>query len=271
MTTPAATRYQGDFVAWSGGAMLIGPSAGPPITPHSHYAIQIAMGEPPGLRAQVGRNGPWAEAAGVIIPARTTHTIDVSRCDWNVVMFIEPETLRGRALTARLNGKGEMMPPERVAPFMAAMGKAWRIDRDIDAVRRTCMDFVGELAQTAELQVSDPRVIKAVEYIGERIQQSVTLEEVAQQVNLSPSRFRHLFVAQTGMPLRTYLLWRRLLFVWDRLMEGESLSAAAHLAGFADSAHLSRTARNMFGLPPSALQMCGPLSEAARTPRRHFG
>ena len=31
-------------------------------------------------------------------------------------------------------------------------------------------------------------------------------------------------------------------------MEGESLSGAAYAAGFADSAHLSRTSRTMFGL-----------------------
>jgi AraC family transcriptional regulator len=266
-----ASRYQGDFLAWNGGALLIGSSAGPPIAPHSHYAIQIAIGAPAGLRMQFGRNGAWAECAGGIVPSRTTHTIDVSDCEWSAVMFVEPETLRGRALTARLHGNHELLAPERCAAFLSAMEKAWQVDRDADAVRSVCSSFIGELARTAELQVSDARVLRAVEYIGERTDHAVTLEEVAGLVHLSPSRFRHLFVAQTGMPLRTYVLWRRLLSVWDRLMEGETLSAAAHSAGFADSAHLSRTARDMFGLPPSALQMVGPLSEAGRTPRRHFG
>lgn len=267
----APARYQGDFLAWNGGALLIGSSAGPPIAPHSHYAIQIAVGAPEGLKVQFGRNGPWAPCAGAIVPSRATHTIDVSGCEWSAVMFVEPETLRGRALTARLRGKQELLAPERCATLLAAMEKAWRIDRDSDALRFVCTSFIGELAQTAELQLSDARVLRAVEYLGERVDQAMTLEEVAALVHLSPSRFRHLFVAQTGMPLRTYLLWRRLLFVWDRLMEGESLSSAAHSAGFADSAHLSRTARNMFGLPPSALQMAGPLSEGTRVPRRQFG
>jgi AraC-like DNA-binding protein len=72
------------------------------------------------------------------------------------------------------------------------------------------------------------------------------------------------------MPLRSYVLWRRLLHVWTLLVQGESLSAAAHAAGFADSAHLARTARTMFGLPPSALQMSGPLSVGARLHKPHF-
>lgn len=34
-------------------------------------------------------------------------------------------------------------------------------------------------------------------------------------------------------------------------MRGSSLTEAAHVAGFADSAHLSRTFRSMFGIAPS--------------------
>jgi AraC-like DNA-binding protein len=61
------------------------------------------------------------------------------------------------------------------------------------------------------------------------------------------------------MALRPYILWRRFLRVWELLMAGESLSTAAHRAGFADAAHLTRTSRRTFGFPPSALQMAAPL------------
>ncbi|MCY7308647.1 MAG: AraC family transcriptional regulator, partial [Rhodoferax sp.] len=116
---------------------------------------------------------------------------------------------------------------------------------------------------------SDPRVLAAVEYIRQRVDQAVSLPEVAKAANLSPGRFRHLFLEETGMPLRTYVLWRRLLHVWTLLTNGETLSSAAHAAGFADSAHLSRTSRTMFWLPPSVLQMKGPLSACARKAQQH--
>ena len=80
---------------------------------------------------------------------------------------------------------------------------------------------------------------------------------------LSPSRFRHLFVEETGVGLRPYILWRRFLRVWELLAEGASLSTAAHAAGFADAAHLSRTSRSMFGFPPSAMQVAAPRHERA--------
>jgi AraC family transcriptional regulator len=72
---------------------------------------------------------------------------------------------------------------------------------------------------------------------------------------LSPSRFRHLFAEQTGMALRQYILWRRFVSVWEHRMNGESLSTAAHAAGFADSAHLTRTSRRMIGIPPSLMDI----------------
>ena len=57
------------------------------------------------------------------------------------------------------------------------------------------------------------------------------------------------------MGLRPYVLWRRFICAWGLLMSGESVSAAAHGAGFADSAHFARTSRQTFGFPPSALQL----------------
>ena len=54
--------------------------------------------------------------------------------------------------------------------------------------------------------------------------------------------------------------------LFDTLMDHlvKDLSTAAHEAGFADAAHLTRTSRRMFGFPPSALQVAGPLRPELR-------
>jgi AraC-like DNA-binding protein len=270
MGKQAANRYRGDFVAWTGVCGFIGEGGGDaPIAPHSHYAIQLVIGAPAGLRVQFGRHGQWQSCAAALIPSRAVHSIDVSECEMSLVLFIEPETPEGKALSTRLQGKLEVLDPQTVAAGAERLQRAWRVERSHDAVKAICMQLVQEVSNTAPRRdPSDPRVLAAVEYIRQRVDQPVTLPEVARAANLSPGRFRHLFVEETGMPLRTYVLWRRLLHVWTLVMRGESLSSAAHAAGFADSAHLSRTARTMFGLPPSLLQMGGPLS--ARGPgRRH--
>ena len=61
----------------------------------------------------------------------------------------------------------------------------------------------------------------------------------------------HLFSREMGLPIRRYTLWLRLRDVFLSLAEGCSLTEAAHRAGFADSPHMSRTFRGMFGIPPS--------------------
>jgi AraC-like DNA-binding protein len=269
MDTTGPSHYQGDFVAWNGGAIFIGSGAGA-ISPHAHYAIQLVAGTPSGPRVQFGPRGEWRSAPAALIPSRATHSIDVKDCRTSVVIFVEPETTEGRALTARLQGQPEILGADAVAAAMARLEAAWRTEQSADAVRATCMQLVRELAHTTVREPSDPRVLQAVAYLRERVTQSVTLEEVAAAVHLSPSRFRHLFVEETGMPLRTYALWRRMLHVWELVMEGETLSRAAHAAGFADSAHLSRTSRSMFGLAPSVMQMGGPLSARARTAKHHL-
>jgi AraC family transcriptional regulator len=265
MSRAAVGQYHGDFVAWNGGCLLIGEGHGS-IAPHAHYSIQIAFGRPEGLRVQMG-HGAWQSCAAAVIPSRARHSIDVTDCAWSGVVFVEPETPEGRALTTRMNGGMEILDGRLIAAMTQKLGHAWRTEQSRSAVEAVCRAFVQELTNTATRTPSDPRVLTAIEYIGQRIETSITLPQVAKVAYLSPGRFRHLFVAETGMPLRTYVLWRRLLKVWSLLMQGQTLSEAAHAVGFADSAHLSRTSRTMFGTTPSALQMSGPLSQRERAQR----
>ena len=273
LSAGSSRPYEGDFAAWSGGGAFIGQGGGSaPIAPHAHYAIQIAIGMPSGLRVQFGRGGEWQPCAAALVPSRVTHTIDVAQCSLSAVIFVEPETTEGRALSARLGRTPQCIDTSALERPMGCLEEAWRVEQTPRAVERACRALVRELAGTATAsEPSDARVLSAIAHIVARIDDAPSLEEVARLVHLSPSRFRHLFVAETGMPMRTYVLWRRLLHVWSLLMSGATLTSAAHAAGFADSAHLSRTARTMFGLPPSVLQMKGPLSARLREAGSHLG
>ncbi|OHU86258.1 MULTISPECIES: AraC family transcriptional regulator [Pseudoalteromonas] len=73
-------------------------------------------------------------------------------------------------------------------------------------------------------------------------------KDIAQSLELSESRFLHLFKENMQLPWRPYLLWRRLICAIQSLSRGDSATHAAHIAGFADSAHLSRTFKKQFGI-----------------------
>jgi AraC-like DNA-binding protein len=70
---------------------------------------------------------------------------------------------------------------------------------------------------------------------------------------LSESRLQHLFRDQVGVPIRRYLLWHRYLTALSLLADGASVTRAAHAAGFAGSAHLTRTAVRMNGFTPTKM------------------
>ncbi len=256
--------YVGHFVPWDGGCLLIGRGGGV-VPPHAHYAIQIAFGSTPGIRFRTSERDPWTEYGGAIIPSRQPHSMDASHVQPNAVLFVEPETREGRALSERFLGDGIAAVPDAIlaelkAPLFTAWEEAWhgrRTEQDVaDAARRIVQALTGGVPPTV---TSDERILRAIAYMKANLDRPITLEDAANEACLSPSRFRHLFVEQTGMGLRPYLLWRRFLRVWELLMAGETLSTAAHAAGFADAAHLTRTSRSTFGFPPSSMQMLGPL------------
>ena len=244
----------GLFLSWDGGCVFMGRDVGV-IPEHAHYAIQVAFGSVPGIRFRSGECAEWCTYAGAIIPSRQPHSMDASAAPENAVIFVEPETREGRALVERWRLDGIVGIPEALLlEVRPALFAAWR-DRSPGALERASMAVVRALTGGIEPAVpSDERILRATSYIRAHLDRPLTLEEVAAEACLSPSRFRHLFVEETGMALRPYILWRRFLRVWDMLMEGTSISAAAHAAGFADAAHLTRTSRRMFGFPPSALQ-----------------
>jgi AraC-like DNA-binding protein len=248
--------YVGHFVSWDGGCLLIGRGGG--VVPlHAHYAIQVAFGSTPGIRFRTSDADPWSEYDGAIIPSRQPHSMDATHVQPNAVIFVEPETREGRAIAELHLGEGIVRIPEQVlAPPRDALFAAWREARTEDALREGAQGIVHTLTGGVEpTVVSDERILRAVAYINAHLSAPLTLEEVAAEAFLSPSRFRHLFVEETGMALRPYILWRRFLRAWALVTEGETLSEAAHAAGFADAAHLSRTSRRMFGFPPSGMRL----------------
>ncbi|MBE0550067.1 MAG: AraC family transcriptional regulator, partial [Rubrivivax sp.] len=59
---------------------------------------------------------------------------------------------------------------------------------------------------------------------------------------------------EIGTSFRAYLLWLRINVAIEAAMAGASWTEAAHEAGFADSSHLTRTHKRMFGIEPTAIR-----------------
>ncbi|MCP4133048.1 MAG: helix-turn-helix transcriptional regulator [bacterium] len=94
----------------------------------------------------------------------------------------------------------------------------------------------------------NPNIQKIFAILKELEIKKISTKELAGRINLSEGRLIHLFKEEVGIPIRRYLLWMRLFDAFESIVNDYSITDAAYEAGFADSAHLSRTFKQMFGL-----------------------
>jgi AraC-like DNA-binding protein len=122
-----------------------------------------------------------------------------------------------------------------------------------DATRFWALALDGVGGEWLRPHVRDARVTRVLDIVKREFPQAPPLAALAKAVRVSPSRLIHLWKDEVGVSIRRYVLWLRLRHVVACVVVGQSLTAAAHESGFADSAHLSRTFRSMFGLALSSL------------------
>src|SRR5262249_41369160 len=96
----------------------------------------------------------------------------------------------------------------------------------------------------------DSRIAKTLELMSGEARYS--LEDLAERIGLSYYRLSHLFSQGLGISLRQFMQWRKVT-VTASLLATRSITEVAHEAGFTDSAHLSRTFQEIYGIPPSYL------------------
>jgi AraC-like DNA-binding protein len=248
------TRVVSDFelLMWDGGCVFIGSNTG--VLPlHAHQAIQVCFGRTGHIRLRPSDTGPWNSYRIGIVASQQPHAFDATDVPLGAVLFVEPETREGRALAELYLAEGfGSVDPAIAASAMEELFDRFLTRQGDTAIIAASREVIRQLTRGIEpLVISDDRIVRAAAWINDHLEQPISLDDVAAAVFLSPGRFRHLFVEQTGMGLRPYVLWRRFLRVWAAIMNGRSISAAAHEAGFADAAHLTRTSRRMFGVSPS--------------------
>jgi AraC-like DNA-binding protein len=232
---------------------------------HAHHAIQVTLALEGDFELRTADERLAGPAVAVASDAR--HIFEAR--GMVAFLFIEPESPAGRALAAEaFRGKAlAALPLPPLAKPMAALAAWFRTDgSEVEMVRHGRALLVA-LASHAESPPPDKRVEAMLAYVAQGIEGVLTLSDAASAACLSPSRARHLFAAQTGLPFKTFVLWRRIEKAVALYAAGASLTEAAHEAGFADSAHLSRTFRRTFGLPAAALQVNGRFTASGEGPK----
>ena len=106
----------------------------------------------------------------------------------------------------------------------------------------------------------DPRITWAVDEIQRRVAEPLTVAQLAAAVNLSPSRFAHLFQQETGVSPIRYRFEQRMTRARALLESGAmSVKQVRAAVGCADPSHFARDFRRFHGVSPSSCRIAAAL------------
>jgi len=134
-------------------------------------------------------------------------------------------------------------------PLLSTLRETYQQAYESDIARARLYNFFGE--QSLDNFVYDERVQTVVEAIQTSIDHNLSIEHLADSVNLSTPGLVKLFKKQTGVPIRRYRQWHRLFVTATEIGKGKSLTDAALAAGFVDLSHCTNTFNLMLGIRPS--------------------
>jgi AraC-like DNA-binding protein len=207
--------------------------------------MYVSLGSP--FQIQVG-DSPWESVDMRVVQPGTPHQIaSVDRMIGS--LLIEPETLDSDRLPAFLqpdNGWRDF-PAVRAqlrASFLAlAEGRV-----QVEAIRmQSDLFFFGE---TLPLRNLEPRMATVVNRIRNQPCDCLSADDFAGQVDLSFSRFLHLFKTEVGTTFRRFRAWKRARSFLSYVNTELNLTDIALETGYPDSSHFSHTVRRYWGLTP---------------------
>ncbi|HTN35416.1 MAG TPA: AraC family transcriptional regulator [Marinobacter sp.] len=115
--------------------------------------------------------------------------------------------------------------------------------------------------ETRMFREFDSRILSVVQTIRSAVCENHSLSDLAASVHLSESRLGKLFKDQIGLPVTQYRLRYRVFISVILLAQGYSVTEAALIAGFSNSAHFSRSFSAINGVQPSTTFMRPPFLE----------
>lgn len=240
---------------WEGGSLWIlsAEHESAEIEAHSHHAIQITFELEGSFK--IHTRDETVSGPIVAVASDISHMFCASGAA--AFLFIEPESAVGRVLSKELfrHSSVASLRGQLAKSCLEELKRCFVEEISEDEMLRLGRKIVSDLRSASGPPLANARVQAMIDYARNNLEEKITLSAAAKHINLSESRARHLFVAHTGLPFKAYILWLRLGQAVQLYAAGSSLTEAAHHAGFADSAHFSRTFKRTFGLTAAGLRL----------------
>lgn len=213
---------------------------------HSQGAIIAYVAIDGRLRVRLD-GGEWTSTEVAIVPPHVPHEI-TSEGRHILNVSIEPETVDMDRLPALLRNCGAVHAPE-FADHVRDVHRRLAAPGGTQDLKPSEFDlaFFGEALPSRSL---DRRITTVLEIIRNNPSGAGAAAECASLVNLSFSRFLHLFKEEVGIPFRNIRTWKRARSLLHHVHSRSNLLHVALDIGYPDSTHFSHSIRQVYGLKP---------------------
>ena len=240
------------LILWKDIRLFIGQNPRPTIG-HSHPIVQLVVAINGRFKTRVPETGKWITQKGLLIKPNHPHQCDAA----DVPIFsldIDPDTALGEWVLAYVLKDYPILayPSEHFGQVsFELVNNCLQSDNwdKLYAHIKKVFSFEDEHRQKPK----DERIETIIRHIHNNIHEIISTEQLTNICFLSESRLLHLFKKEMGLPIRNYILWYRLKVALEHILNGGSLTEAAHMAGFSDQSHFTRTCQKMIGVPPSII------------------
>ncbi|MFO1422488.1 MAG: AraC family transcriptional regulator [Candidatus Competibacteraceae bacterium] len=226
----------------------------PDISEHRLGSAALCLGIDKPFRLLESESNVWQECRSALVPPGCLNELQIGGAIM-AILFLEPESPDYLAIqNAMLDGEWQCLYRlAHEAEALAALGEIWERQPNATATHELLNRLIPPPVSGERQQPLDHRIQRVIRLMKEDLTHSYSMIDLAEYVNLSPTRLVHLFKEEVGVPIRRFRQWHRMRVVAALVAKGDTLTDAALGAGFADSSHFSRAFRNMFGITPSSV------------------
>ncbi|HKS56534.1 MAG TPA: AraC family transcriptional regulator [Steroidobacteraceae bacterium] len=235
---------------WPHRLLLLGPAFETGL--HRHHAAQFCFGVDGPLRLRTAASAPWSAHRAFFVPPDRSHEF-VATATSTAVIYVAAESTELATLQATIGWREDITPFPCNPRVLAQVRHLTAVGGSAHEAQTLCLALLGLQESQGDQAAFDPRITRCLSTIRTHLDRPLRLRELAKTLGVSQSWLAHRFSEAIGVPIRRYILWQRLWRAMEAALRGGTLTQAAHRAGFSDSAHLSRTFRQTFGVTPSFL------------------
>lgn len=117
--------------------------------------------------------------------------------------------------------------------------------------KEMCMSYVKDMEKLRKENIYSKPVVMSIDYIYSNLHRRITLTEIANEVRLNESYFSKLFRTETGIPVSSYIMQKKIETAQNLLVHSDySFLEISELLAFSSQSHFISCFRKECGMTP---------------------